>query len=289
MMASVFQRRTSGSVVCPSCGNLVGVRDEKCYVCGRSNPGLWGFAPALRRLGADFGFASFVVGASSVLYVLSLLVSGNELTVAGRGLSLLAPGTRALILFGASGALPLFAFGSWWTVLSATWLHGGLLHIFFNMYWVRTLGPATADVVGPARTVVIYTVSGACGFFLSSFMGQLALPLPLIGGARLTIGASGSIFGLLGALVHYGRMSGSSLIRGQAVQYATILFAAGLIMPGVDNLAHAGGFAGGYVASAFFNPLTRERGDHMVAAAVCLGATALAIAASILTGLSLYR
>ena len=50
-MAAVFQRRTSGSVVCPSCGSLVGVRDDKCYNCGRSNPGLWGFAPLLRQLG----------------------------------------------------------------------------------------------------------------------------------------------------------------------------------------------------------------------------------------------
>ena len=45
----MFQRRTTGSVVCPSCGSLVGVRDDKCYTCGRSNPGLWGFGPALRE------------------------------------------------------------------------------------------------------------------------------------------------------------------------------------------------------------------------------------------------
>ena len=61
---SVFQRRTTGSVVCPSCGSLVGVRDDKCYQCGRSNPGLWGYGPALRKLGADFGFVPVVIGAS---------------------------------------------------------------------------------------------------------------------------------------------------------------------------------------------------------------------------------
>jgi rhomboid protease GluP len=285
----MFQRRTSGSVVCPSCGSLVGVRDEKCYSCGRANPGLWGFAPLVRRLGSDFGFVPFVIGVSTVLYVLTLVASGGGLTVAGRGLSILAPSSRALVLFGASGAFPVFALGSWWTVLSASWLHGGLLHILFNMYWVRTLGPATADVVGPARTVVIYVVSGVCGFVLSSFMGQVGLPLPLLRGATLTIGASASIFGLLGALVHYGRVSGSSLIRGQATQYALILFLFGLFMPGIDNFAHAGGFAGGYATSAFFNPLTRERTDHIMLAGACLGATLLAIIASVVTGLSLYR
>ena len=282
-------RRTTGSIVCPSCGSLVGVGDDKCYICGRANPGMWGFAPVLRRLGADLGFVPLVMGASSVLYVLTLLASGRELTVIDRGFSILAPSTRAMILFGASGALPVFGFGSWWTVLSATWLHGGLLHIFFNMYWVRMLGPATAEIIGPARTVVIYVVAGVAGFLLSSTMGYYGGPIPFLRGANLTIGASASIFGLLGALVHYGRLSGSSLIRGQATQYAITLFIFGFIMPGVDNYAHAGGFLGGYAMSAFFNPLTRERGDHFLIASACLLATFFAIGASVLGGLALYR
>jgi rhomboid protease GluP len=61
----------------------------------------------------------------------------------------------------------------------------------------------------------------------------------------------------------------------------------GLIMPGVDNYAHAGGFLGGYAASAFMNPLTRERGDHVIGAVVCLAATLLAIVASLLVGFRL--
>jgi rhomboid protease GluP len=288
-MSSVFGRRTTGSVVCPSCGALVGVNDARCLNCGRANPGLWGFGPALRQLGTDFGFVPFVIGASSILYVLSLVISGQELCGLECGLSLLAPSQRALVFFGASGALPVFGLGRWWTVLSATWLHGGLLHIFFNMYWVRQLVPATTEVVGPARTVVIYTVAGACGFLLSSLMGYVGPPIPFLRGARITIGASASVFGLLGALVHYGRTSGSSLIRGQATQYAVILFVFGLLMQGVDNFAHAGGFAGGYAVSALFNPLTRERGDHMVMAALCVAATLLAIVASMIVGLPLYQ
>jgi len=59
-------------------------------------------------------------------------------------------------------------------------------------------------------------------------------------------------------------------------------------MPGVDNWAHAGGFGGGYLVSAFLNPMTRERGDHMIVAAVCLGATFVAIAWSILSRLPLF-
>ena len=63
------KRRTTGSVVCPSCGSLVGVRDDKCYSCGRSNPGLWGYGPLLRKIGAEFGFIQVVVGGSTLMYV----------------------------------------------------------------------------------------------------------------------------------------------------------------------------------------------------------------------------
>jgi rhomboid protease GluP len=148
------------------------------------------------------------------------------------------------------------------------------------MMWVRDLGPVLADIIGPSRTVIIYTVAGLCGFLLSSTIG-----------VPYTMGASASVFGLLGALVHYGRKSGSSLIRGQAMYYAVFLFVMGFALRGVDNYAHAGGFAGGYAASVFFNPLSRERGDHMIAAIVCLAMTFLAIAYSVIHGLSigLYR
>ena len=150
----MFNRRTTGSVVCPSCGSLVGVRDDKCYSCGRANPGLWGFGPVLRRIGADVGFGPLVIGACATLYVITLLMSGSAIRMDGI-MSMLAPSTPVLFLFGASGAIPVFTFGRWWTVLSAGWLHAGLLHIFMNMYWVRQMGPAMTDILGPARTVII--------------------------------------------------------------------------------------------------------------------------------------
>jgi len=280
----MLRRKTSGSVVCPSCGSLVGVNDEQCYTCGRANPGLWGFGPALRQLGSDLGFVPLVLGGSAVLYVLTLLASGRNLQIMGGGFNILAPSAPALLAFGASGGYPVFQLGSWWTVLSATWLHGSFLHILFNMMWVRDIGPSTADVIGPARTIIIYVISGVCGFLLSSIANVYLPPLPLLRGAQLTVGASASIFGLLGALVHYGRKSGSSYIHAQAKQWALIMFIYGLIMPGIDNFAHAGGFMGGYVTSAFFNPLTREKGDHLLIAVILLLLTFAAIAMSVFEG-----
>jgi rhomboid protease GluP len=285
----MFKRQRTGSVVCASCGSLVGVNDERCYTCGRRNPGLWGFAPLLRRLGNDFGFVTIVVYGCSALYVLSLVLTvmtGGSI-VGGGLFSLLSPGPLAIIALGASGATPVFGLGMWWTVLSAGWLHGGALHIFFNMMWVRQLGPPTAEIYGATRMVIIYTVASACGFLLSSIMGHLLPGVPILGGASLTLGASAAIFGLLGALVHYGRRGGSSIIRSEAMGYAVTMFIFGVIMPGVDNYAHAGGFAGGYLTSMWLDPLKPERAHHMIGAIVCLVATVLAILTSVVRTLPL--
>jgi rhomboid protease GluP len=283
---ALFTRQTSGSVVCMSCRTLVGVNDDRCYNCGRRNPGLWGYAPVVRSLGQDLGFVPLTMAVSGGLYVISLLLSGPNIRMGGL-FSFLSPSIESLFVLGASGAVPVFTFGRWWTVLSAGWLHGGLLHILFNMMWVRQLAPATADLYGPGRLVIIYTVSGIAGFAASTWAGAF-IHLPIIGGAKFTVGASAPIFGLLGALVLYGTRSGSSVVHGQALSYAGMLFLFGLIMPGVDNWAHAGGFAGGYLAARWMDPLEPERIDHLLIGLLCLAATALAIVASFVTGIRLF-
>jgi rhomboid protease GluP len=294
MLRRMFKRQTTGSVVCASCGSLVGVNDEKCYSCGRRNPGLWGFAPVLRRFGNDFGFVTLVVYGCTGLYAATLLMTvalGGSIMGGGNVLGMLAPHPSVARAFGASGAVPVFVDGMWWTLLSAGWLHGSALHILFNMMWVRQLGPVTADIYGAARMVIIYTIAGVVGFAVSSAAGLYLgnMPVAFLRGAGTTLGASAPIFGLLGALVHYGRRGGSSMVGGQALQYAIVLFVFGLIMPGggVDNYAHAGGFAGGYLASLWLDPLKPERMDHFIAAAACIVLTGLAIVASLVTILPL--
>jgi rhomboid protease GluP len=273
-----LKRQREGSVICTSCGVLVGVNDDTCYNCGRRNPGLWGYAPALRRLGQDLGFVPLVMGATIVMYVLSLLLSRGEM---GMGLS---PSSQVLILLGASGAYPVFVLGLWWTVFTAGWLHGGVLHVLFNVLWIRNLGPSVAEIYGPARMVIIYVVSGVAGFTLSSLAGYYLSHLPaFLAGAQLTVGASAPIFGLLGAIVYYGRRSGSSIASRTGLQYALILGIFGLIFPGVDNYAHLGGFVGGFLSAKVLDPLKPERVDHMVIAGICLLVTLLALGATFVT------
>ena len=274
-------RQKTGSVVCASCGSLVGVNDDRCYSCGRRNPGLWGFGPVLRRLGNDFGFTVAIMYGCGALYALSLLLtvlSGGSLT-GGSIFSILGPNRYALDALGAAGGLPVFGEGRWWTLLSAGWLHGGALHILFNMMWVRQLGPIVADMYGGARMVIIYTISSVLGFLLSSFLGAHGVPFS---GAYYTLGASAPIFGLLGALLHYGHRGGSSLVRSQAISWAVPIFLFGFFMGGVDNAAHLGGFVGGYIASKWLDPLKPERMDHFVGAALCLLATLASILVSLI-------
>jgi rhomboid protease GluP len=277
-------RQKWGSVVCPSCGNLVGVNDERCFNCGRWNPGLWGFAPVLSRLGRDLGFTQFVMGACIILYFLSLVADAQGISMGG--FNFLAPSVQSLFLFGASGFIPVFRYGRWWTFLTAGWLHAGLLHILFNMMWIRQLAPATSEMYGASRMVIIYTIAGVTGFAASTLSGAF---IPFLGGAGFTVGASAPIFGLLGALVYYGRRTGSSIVGDQAKSWAIALFVFGFIFRGVDNWAHLGGFAGGYAAAKFLDPLRPERLDHLVGALVCLALTGIAIAFSIVDGLGLFR
>jgi len=266
---------------------LVGVNDEQCYNCSRRNPGLWGFAPLLRSLGDDMGFVPFVIGTCTILYALTLLASRGDIGMGGL-FTLFSPSRQSLFLFGASGAIPVFVADRWWTVLSAGWLHGGALHILFNMMWIRQLAPATASLYGPGRMIIIYTAGGVAGFVLSSFAGAYLPGFLFLRGGQFTVGASASIFGLLGALVYYGRRSGSSMVGSQALTYALMLGFFGFIMPGVDNYAHGGGFGGGYLAAQMLDPLTPERIDHIAIAVACLAVSVIAVLASVMHGFQFF-
>lgn len=285
----MLRRQTSGSVVCPSCGKLVGVRDEACWSCGRRRPGMWGFSGLLRGLGRDLGFVEIVTGGAALLYLLTLIADTQG--IGFRGLGFLSPSRASLIVFGAAGPGPVLLEGRWWTLLSAGWLHGSLIHVAFNLMWVRQLAPATAEVYGPGRMVILYTAGSVAGFAASSLVAPFAPSALgwLMGGGQIqgiTVGASAAIFGLLGALIHAGRR-GSSEVSRQAWGYAIVLFAIGLFLRGIDNWAHLGGLAGGWLAAWALDPRKPERGDHLLAALACLLVSAAAVVVSFVTGLAL--
>jgi len=247
-----------------------------CFHCGRRNPGLWGFGASLGRLVGDFDFGHAVIAVCVVAYVASLLLN-LPAALHGRGpLSLLSPSSAALNALGMTGSYA-WADGRWWTLVTAIYLHGGLLHLLFNLLWVRQLAPEVEELFGRARLMVIFTAGGVLGFVVSD-LAQVAF----------SVGASGAIFGLLGALVSYGRSRGGAFgvaIMRQYGHWALILFLLGFLMPGINNLAHAGGFAGGYLAGAVLGSRERrpERAADGILGGVVLALTILSFALALWT------
>lgn len=261
-------RKTSGAILCPSCGRLTNADAPACLVCGRRNPGMWGFAGPLRALFRRRSFVDVVSVACVILYVLSL-VFDPQAALQPRGfLNVFSPSLAALRALGATGAVP-WQEGQWWTLFTAIYLHGGLLHILFNVLWIRQLGPAVEELYGPSRLVIVFTVAGAAGFLASNLLVY-----------DFTIGASGSIFGLLGALVAFGQKRGGTfgaMVLRQYGQWAVVLFVLGFLMPGVNNIAHAGGFVGGFAAGLML-ALAEHRSETVfdqLLAAAAIGVTLL--------------
>lgn len=262
-------RQRSGSSLCYACGKLNRVDASVCFYCGRRNPGLWGFGPGIGRLIGGLDFAWLVTVVSAVAYLASLALDPRRVNLSGV-FELLAPSSRSLYALGMTGAGP-WQLGHWWTLLTAIYLHGSLLHILFNLLWVRQLVPEVEQVYGRARTIIIFTVSGVVCFLLSNIVSGVP-----------TIGASGAVFGLLSAMVWYGRRRGGffgAAVLRQYGSWAIVLFVLGLISgTGVNNWGHAGGLIGGFVAAFIVGPTHErpEQGADRVLAGATLALTAAA-------------
>ncbi|NOT34647.1 MAG: rhomboid family intramembrane serine protease [Candidatus Eisenbacteria bacterium] len=260
-------RQTSGSMLCPSCRKLISVSEPKCPFCGTPNPSLFGYAPGIQRLVTQhLDFTRIITITCVGLYVAALVLQPEAIAEGFQRLpfGLLAPGSRALVQLGMTSGEIMRA-GWWWTLLTAIYLHGGLLHIFFNLMWVRDLGPAVGNVFGPARAFLIFSFAGAIGFVVSN-----------LASGNPTVGASGSIFGLLAALIVYSRRTGSPMST-QLWQWAGLMFVMGFLMSSVNNWAHAGGFAGGWIMATVM-PASHEKRESLwiqIAALALLAITLL--------------
>lgn len=263
-------RKPGGAILCPSCGRLTNADAPVCLMCGRRHPGRWQFT---RSLGRVRNFTGAVTVACIALYIVSLAFDPAAAFRPRGPLDVLAPSGAALNALGMTGSFA-WAHGRWWTLLTAIYLHGSLLHILFNVLWIRQLGPAVEELYGPARLVAIFTVSGVAGFALSNAVG-----------VPFTVGASGSIFGLLGAMVAYGRRRGGffgTMVLRQYGQWAALLFLMGFFMSAVNNWAHGGGFIGGFLTGfvlSFEDRRAESVLDRLLAAAsIALTVVAFAFA-----------
>ena len=241
-------RQSQGSVVCASCGKLVGINEQSCPFCGAWRPGLFGWAPVLQRVvGLHLDLVSLIVTTCITLYAVSLLLQPEAIFASQGLMGILSPGTRALFQLGMTGGAA-WQFGWWWTLLTANYLHGSLLHVVFSVMWIRSLGQPVTEIYGPARTFVLFNAAGVFGFLVSNVMS----------GAP-TIGASCGIFGLMAAQIVYGRKRGSSVMTARLYQLAFIMFIFGFLMPNINNWGHAGGFVGGWMAAHLMGFIDEQR------------------------------
>jgi membrane associated rhomboid family serine protease len=137
------------------------------------------------------------------------------------------------------GALygPLVAEGEWWRLLTAAFLHYGPIHLGMNMLAVWWIGRPLEDALGPARYLLLYLVSGLAG----SAGALIANP------TAVTVGASGAIFGILGAAIVLERQR-TYVLGGSAITLLVLNLAFTFAVPGVSIGGHLGGLAGGALA-----------------------------------------
>jgi rhomboid protease GluP len=156
--------------------------------------------------------------------------------------------TEVLVRLGAK-VTPLIANGEYWRLFTSMFLHIGLMHLAFNGYALIILGTELERILGWGRFLTIYILSGLFGSLASYALS-----------ASLSAGASGAIFGLIGALAAFflrHRQQLGSWGRSRLANIAFLLVINlffGFTRPGIDNMAHLGGLVGGFCLGWFLTP-----------------------------------
>ncbi|MBI3447579.1 MAG: rhomboid family intramembrane serine protease [Acidobacteria bacterium] len=248
-------RRSIGasSKMCRECRALIPASAGTCPECGartahiqsggvgRALAHLLPFEPSVSMLLVTAFFALYLVG----FFVSVRLGSEPGTAETTPFAALMNLDSRALIMTGANYG-PLSARGEPWRLLTAIFLHAGILHILFNTWALRTIGPLIENLYGPRKMFVLYLATGVLSNVASLWWHGLRL---------LQVGASGAIFGLIGVGVVYGLRRGDALgqmLRSQLMSWAIYGVVMGFLLH-ADNAAHIGGFLAG-AAMAYVVP-----------------------------------
>jgi rhomboid protease GluP len=231
--------------ICPACGALVGISATRCHVCGTSLR--FSLAAFSKKFSGVFGeHEAPVTTVLLIANVIMLGISWMSYAAIGRGggstilWGLVGPPQDRL---GASYPYMIFVRNEWWRIVTAMFLHGGLIHIGFNMSALMQLGPALEELYGSGRYFFLYTLTGAFGFLASAFLGNHSL------------GASGALLGLVGAMLAITTKRGGSPmreLRSRLISSVVILFALGFMGMGMDNTAHFAGLVSGFLLGKVF-------------------------------------
>lgn len=226
--------------MCPNCRAFITTKDKICPYCDTpvapravdlrsSGDLLGGLIPGARAVSMT------ILTLNLGLYVVTALASIKM----GRGGGWTNIDPSVLLQFGASYPALVFGEHQWWRLITAGFLHGGLMHILFNTWALMDISAHAEEIYGPKRMTLIYLVSTMGGFTLSALSG------------KFSIGASAGLFGLIGAMIAVGVLHKSfeaAAIRAFYTRWAIYGILMGLLpFFRVDNMAHMGGLATGFV------------------------------------------
>ncbi len=229
--------------MCPHCRAFIAASDRVCPYCDTEVT-----ARAVQNRPRASVISNFVPHAHFTTSIILLLnfglyaASAMYSARAGDGGWMGIDG-RTLFDFGAKHRDAVLI-GQWWRLITAGFLHGGMLHIFMNSWVLFDLGAQVEEVYGNSRMLVIYFLSTVCGFAASVWWSP-----------SLSVGASAGLFGLIGAMIALTVRYPSSLasaMRGLYVRWVIYMLAIGLL-PGlnIDMAAHVGGLAAGFGCAYF--------------------------------------
>jgi len=159
--------------------------------------------------------------------------------------------TDALLLFGANYG-PLVKSGEIYRLVACMFLHAGIIHIVLNMYSLYIIGPRVEDFFGKKKYLLIYFASGISASLLSIGLNQNVV----------SIGASGAIFGLFGALIYFGysyRGYVGAIIKSQIIPIVAYNLLMGFFIPGIDMWGHIGGLIGGILTANMLGTIENKK------------------------------
>jgi membrane associated rhomboid family serine protease/Flp pilus assembly protein TadD len=199
--------------------------------------------PWVRRE-SSISLTQMLLGANVMVFIAMVLASGPSLDFTG----------EVMVHFGANYG-PYTLSGQWWRLLTYMFLHGGLMHIAFNMWCLWDLGALCESLYGRWTYAAIYFITGIAGGLASVGWNP----------GVLTVGASGAIFGLAGALISSFYLGEFSVPRVaiQGTLRSLLFFVAfnvlfGSFVPGIDNACHAGGLVSGLIVGALIARLAPQ-------------------------------
>jgi len=168
-----------------------------------------------------------------------------------------------LINFGALNKL-LVLNGEFYRLITSAFLHIGVLHLFCNMYALYILGKDIESYFGKYKFIFIYLMSTLVGSFVS---------LIFIDEYTVSAGASGAVFGLMGALLYFGynyRATLNNSISKQIIPVIQLNLFIGFTTTGINNFAHLGGLLGGYISSMAAGVKYKSTNGEKVNGRICL-------------------